>query len=86
MRWSLTCRASALRSSASSEAGDCVVDINDFRSILTVLGLLCFLGIVAWAYSSRAKKGFDEAAQLPFADEDMPDRDVGHRKEGTKNG
>ena len=54
--------------------------------MLTVLGLLCFLGIVAWAYSGRAKKGFDEAAQLPFADEDMADGDVGHRKEGRKNG
>ncbi|MCB1908883.1 MAG: cbb3-type cytochrome c oxidase subunit 3 [Rhodocyclaceae bacterium] len=62
------------------------MDINDFRSILTVLGLVCFLGIVAWAYSGRAKKGFDEAARLPFADEDMPDGHVRHPKEGTNNG
>ncbi|MCB1957577.1 MAG: cbb3-type cytochrome c oxidase subunit 3, partial [Rhodocyclaceae bacterium] len=51
-----------------------------------VLGFLCFLGIAAWAYSSKAKKGFDEAAQLPFADDDMPGTEPGHRKEGTKNG
>ncbi len=62
------------------------MDINDIRSILTVLGFLCFLGIVAWAYSGKAKKGFDEAAQLPFSDDDMHDRSVAHSKEGKKNG
>jgi len=54
------------------------------RSILTVIALLCFLGIVAWAYSKGAKKGFDEAAQLPFTDEDPPAsvNADGQRKEG----
>nr|MBL8456620.1 cbb3-type cytochrome c oxidase subunit 3 [Zoogloeaceae bacterium] len=46
------------------------MDINDLRSILTVLGFVCFVGICLWAYSSRAKAGFDEAAQLPFGDDD----------------
>ena len=46
------------------------MDINDLRSIVTVTGLLCFLLIVAWAYSKRSKKGFDEAANLPFAEHD----------------
>jgi cytochrome c oxidase cbb3-type subunit 4 len=50
------------------------MDINDLRSITTVLGLLCFLGIVAWAYGKGSKKGFDEAANLPFAEND--DRDA----------
>jgi len=44
------------------------MDINDLRSITTVLGLLCFLGIVGWAYAKGSKKGFDEAANLPFAE------------------
>jgi cytochrome c oxidase cbb3-type subunit 4 len=35
-----------------------------------VLLLILFLGIVYWAYSKRRKKSFDEAANLPFADED----------------
>ncbi|TAH44839.1 MAG: cbb3-type cytochrome c oxidase subunit 3 [Betaproteobacteria bacterium] len=48
------------------------MDINDFRSIITVLGLLSFLGICAWAYSRHAKAGFDEAARLPLDDEDLP--------------
>ncbi|QRM20540.1 CcoQ/FixQ family Cbb3-type cytochrome c oxidase assembly chaperone [Dechloromonas sp. TW-R-39-2] len=46
------------------------MDINDLRSITTVLGLLCFLGIVAWAYGKGSKKGFEEAANLPFAGND----------------
>ena len=46
------------------------MDINDLRSIVTVAGLLCFLAIVAWAYGKSSKKGFEEAANLPFAEAD----------------
>ena len=49
------------------------MDINDLRSLTTVLGLLCFLGIVAWAYGKSSKQGFDEAANLPFAENDDQD-------------
>lgn len=46
------------------------MDINDLRSIVTVVGLLCFLAIVGWAYGKGSKKGFEEAANLPFAEHD----------------
>ena len=46
------------------------MDINDLRYITTVVGLLCFLGIVGWAYGRGSKKGFEEAANLPFAEHD----------------
>lgn len=39
-------------------------------SIFTVIVFICFIGIVWWAFSSRNKKRFDEAANLPFADEE----------------
>ena len=42
------------------------MDINDLRSIATVISLLTFLGIVAWAWSKRNQSNFDEAARLPF--------------------
>ena len=45
------------------------MDINDFRAWHTLVLLLCFIGIVVWAYSKRQKKSFDEAANLPFADD-----------------
>ncbi len=46
------------------------MDINDLRSILTVLGLLAFLGIVGWAYSDRRKETYEAAARLPLDDDD----------------
>jgi cytochrome c oxidase cbb3-type subunit IV len=43
------------------------------HGLLTLLVMILFLGIVWWAFSSRQKKRFDEAANLPFADEnDQP--------------
>jgi len=44
--------------------------VSDVRSIITVMSMLAFIGIVAWAYSAQRKTDFDEAANLPFADEE----------------
>jgi len=38
--------------------------------LVTALLLLAFIGGVAWAYSARRKRDFDEAARLPLEDED----------------
>ena len=45
------------------------MDINDLRGFSTVLVMIAFIGICAWAYSGKRKQGFDEAANLPFADD-----------------
>ena len=42
------------------------MDINLLRSIVTVVALVVFIGIVFWAWSRRNKERFDEAARLPF--------------------
>ncbi len=47
------------------------MDINDIRAWQTAILMASFIGIVVWAYSKRRKKSFDEAANLPFADEDQ---------------
>jgi cytochrome c oxidase cbb3-type subunit 4 len=47
------------------------MDINFLRSIATVLAALAFIGVCVWAYGSKRKAGFDEAAQLPFADDHL---------------
>ncbi|AEA98222.1 cytochrome-c oxidase [Alteromonas mediterranea] len=39
-------------------------------SIFTVIVFVSFIGVVWWAFSGRNKKKFDEAANLPFADEE----------------
>jgi cytochrome c oxidase cbb3-type subunit 4 len=46
------------------------MDINDLRGISTAFLLFAFIALIFWAYSSSQKKQFDEAANLPFADED----------------
>ena len=47
------------------------MDLNDLRAWHTVVLLIAFVGIIIWAYSKRRKDAFDEAANLPFADEDQ---------------
>ena len=47
------------------------MDINDLRSIFTVLAFIAFIGIVWWAYSDRRKQTYDEAAMMPL-DDDSP--------------
>ncbi len=44
-----------------------------FQSIWTIVIMVTFLGIVVWAYSSKRKADFDEAAQLPFDDDKISD-------------
>lgn len=45
------------------------LDLNLLRSGVTVLSLIVFLGIVAWAWSRRNAARFDEAANLPLQDD-----------------
>ena len=49
------------------------MDINDLRSIVTVVSFLTFLGIIWFAYTKGNKQRFDEAANLPFAEHDDED-------------
>ena len=52
------------------------MDTGTFRGIITGLLIVAFIGITWWAYSKRRKPDFDEAAHLPFADDDeQPNRD-----------
>jgi cytochrome c oxidase cbb3-type subunit IV len=46
------------------------MDVNDLRSAITLLSFVLFIGLVVWAWSSRRRKAFDEAAQLPFSGEE----------------
>ena len=46
------------------------MDINDLGALVTAVSFVVFVAIVVWAYSKHQKKRFDEAAQLPFEEED----------------
>jgi cytochrome c oxidase cbb3-type subunit 4 len=55
------------------------MDINDIRGYLTpALGIVLFVWIVMWTYGKKSKQHYDEAANLPFADDDdsAPDETV----------
>ena len=45
------------------------MDLNDLRIIVTLVSMFTFIGIVVWAWSSRNRARFDEAALLPFAED-----------------
>ncbi|MCR9104005.1 MAG: cbb3-type cytochrome c oxidase subunit 3 [Gammaproteobacteria bacterium] len=59
------------------------MDINDLRGLSTAFLLVAFIGLCIWAYSKNRSKAFDEAAQLPFADDEMNERT---RQEESRNG
>ncbi len=46
--------------------------LSDVRSIVTLICMLTFIGIVVWAWSARRTADFEAAAMLPFADEEQP--------------
>lgn len=50
------------------------MDINTVRGLISIVLLIAFIGLVFWAYSSKRKKSFDEAANLPFADDEKDAR------------
>ncbi|MBS1163360.1 MAG: cytochrome oxidase [Burkholderiaceae bacterium] len=57
------------------------MDVNDLRALSTVLAFTAFIGIVWWAWHRKSQKGFEEAARLPFADDEQHDRTLGSRRE-----
>ena len=59
------------------------MDINDLRGLSTVFLMITFIGMCFWAYNSKRKKSFDEAANLPFADEELNQRTM---QEEVRNG
>jgi cytochrome c oxidase cbb3-type subunit 4 len=54
------------------------VDVGTARGLITLLLMLAFVALVAWAYSKRRKKDFDEMAQMPFR-EYPSDKDQGSK-------
>lgn len=46
------------------------MDINLLRTVITTVSFLAFVALVLWAYSKPVKTRFDEAAMLPFADDE----------------
>jgi len=45
------------------------MDINDLRSVITLVSFGLFVAIAAWAWWPRNQRAFDDAARLPFAND-----------------
>jgi cytochrome c oxidase cbb3-type subunit 4 len=48
------------------------MDLNILRSGVTLVSLLLFVGIAAWAWLPRRRADFERAAMAPFAGEAEP--------------
>ena len=46
------------------------------RGLGTVVVMVAFVGLALWVFNPRRKKDFDEATQLPFADDPEATRHV----------
>ena len=46
-----------------------LVSLETLRGLGTVSAFVAFTAVCLWAYSSKRREAFEEAAMLPFADE-----------------
>jgi cbb3-type cytochrome oxidase subunit 3 len=42
------------------------MDLNDIRSLVTLMGFVLFLVLMVWTWRPARRPAHDEAAQLPF--------------------
>ncbi len=45
------------------------MDSGTASGVMTAILIIVFIGIIAWAYSSRRRRDFEEAARIPLEDE-----------------
>ena len=45
------------------------MDLSTLQGIATIFVMIAFIGICWWAFSPKRKSKFNEAANLPFADD-----------------
>jgi cytochrome c oxidase cbb3-type subunit IV len=57
------------------------MDYAVYGSVMTVVMLVVFVGIIAWAWSAKRRAQFDAAARLPLEEDSAP---AGHDKETGK--
>jgi cytochrome c oxidase cbb3-type subunit 4 len=56
------------------------MDVNDLRGVHSLVIMAMFLGIIWWAYSARRKRANEEAAHLPFDDDEVEKRTLEQEK------
>ena len=59
------------------------MDLNDLRSLVTLLSFVLFLGLMVWTWWPAQRSGYADAERLPFvgeADDEPPTRVAEHAK------
>jgi cytochrome c oxidase cbb3-type subunit 4 len=56
------------------------MDINTLRGLSTILVMIVFAGICWWAFNSEKKQDFEDAANLPFDDDDIAERTLSEQE------
>ena len=59
------------------------MELNELRSLMTVISFTVFVGIVAWVYNRRRRDAFDAAAALPLADDGSGVDNAAQRSNGA---
>jgi cytochrome c oxidase cbb3-type subunit 4 len=62
------------------------MDTGTLRGIAVIFAMIAFLGICFWAYSRKRKKTFDDAANLPFDDEELDRNSIRQNHKARGNG
>ena len=60
------------------------MDINDLRSLATVMCFIALAGVFYWAWHPKRKDRFEQDAQLIFGD-DIVDSTDNQKREGENN-
>ncbi|MDL0429872.1 cbb3-type cytochrome c oxidase subunit 3 [Marinobacter sp. TBZ242] len=60
------------------------MDLNELRGIQTLVIMAMFFGIIWWAFSKHRKKANEEAAHLPFDDDEVEKRTLEQEKTEKK--
>jgi cytochrome c oxidase cbb3-type subunit 4 len=60
------------------------IDLDSVRGLVLIAVLIGFLGIWAWAWSSKRKPAFRDASRLPLEDDRAAVPLAGNEKDGAK--
>lgn len=56
------------------------MDLNDLRIAVMMVSFALFIGIMVWTWSAKRRRGFDEAARLPFLDDERSASNNGEQR------
>ncbi len=60
------------------------MSLTTLQGLSTIFVMIAFLGVCWWAFSPKRKKKFEEAANLPFADEPVAQKNHEEEKIDTE--